>query len=155
MGCMIGNQRQVDELKKQYPTVDLFFKVEQADILPTFLEERWTPIAGEGCVDFAELGAPRTFGLTDRLPVLPMIQPQDEGGLPKRQWRSRRAAPSGPMTVNFRPGARELHYPTRRGPGFKREEPDRLAAGHPRLQQGLLVLHRALAPWTRAQPSHG
>ena len=55
MGCMIGNQRTIDDLKKRYPVVDLFFKVEKADILPQFLEDRWTPLAGEGCVDFAEL----------------------------------------------------------------------------------------------------
>ncbi|HLZ21882.1 MAG TPA: MiaB/RimO family radical SAM methylthiotransferase [Ktedonobacterales bacterium] len=72
MGCMIGNQRTIDDLKKRYPTVDLFFKVESADILPRFLEERWTPIAGEGCVDFADLGAPRTIGVSERLPMLPM-----------------------------------------------------------------------------------
>ncbi|HET9111695.1 MAG TPA: hypothetical protein VFN78_12780, partial [Ktedonobacterales bacterium] len=72
MGCMIGNQRTIDDLKQRYPVVDLFFKVESADILPTFLEERWTPIAGEGCVDFADLGAPRTIGASAALPVLPM-----------------------------------------------------------------------------------
>ncbi len=72
MGCMVGNQRQVQEMSAKYPAVDLFFKVEQADILPRFLEERWTPIAGEGCVDFADLGAPRTIGVSGALPVLPM-----------------------------------------------------------------------------------
>ena len=44
MGCMVGNQRQVQEMTARYPAVDLFFKVEQADILPRFLEERWTPL---------------------------------------------------------------------------------------------------------------
>src|SRR5579864_5669173 len=70
MGCMIGNQRTIDDLKQRYPVVDLFFKVESADILPRFLEERWTPIAGEGCIDFADLGAPRTLGVSGALPVL-------------------------------------------------------------------------------------
>ena len=88
MGCMIGNQRTIDDLKKRYPVVDLFFKVEKADILPQFLEERWTPLAGEGCVDFAELGAVRGIGSGTALPVLP-----------------------GPMQITPRPAARDLHYP--------------------------------------------
>ncbi len=97
MGCMIGNQRTIDDLKQRYPVVDLFFKVESADILPRFLEERWTPIAGEGCIDFADLGAPRTIGATDALPVLPMpAAPQ---------------APMQPMQIMPRPAARDLHYP--------------------------------------------
>jgi tRNA-2-methylthio-N6-dimethylallyladenosine synthase len=143
MGCMIGHQRQVDELKKKYPVVDLFFKVEQADILPRFLEDRWTPIAGEGCVDFAELGAPRTIGVGGALPVLPMPPIADPAGddapalpetpeaIPTTDLVGLRGgtpitidahghtvgmhsgAPNqGAMSVNFRPGARELHYPT-------------------------------------------
>src|SRR2546429_8436393 len=51
MGCMIGNQKTIDELGKRYPHIDLFMKVEQADILPRFLQERWTPISGAGCLD--------------------------------------------------------------------------------------------------------
>jgi tRNA-2-methylthio-N6-dimethylallyladenosine synthase len=142
MGCMIGHQRQVDELKKKYPVVDLFFKVEQADILPRFLEDRWTPIAGEGCIDFAELGAPRTIGVGGALPVLPMpaigAPADDEPALPEapeeipttdlKGLRGGTPITIGPrgqtvsvpvhvpsheaMSVNFRPGARELHYPT-------------------------------------------
>src|SRR5207245_2229913 len=55
MGCMIGNQKTIDALKQRYPMVDLFFKVEHADVLPEFLKERWTPpVTGEGCVDFEE-----------------------------------------------------------------------------------------------------
>ena len=99
MGCMVGNPRQVDEMKRRYPVVDLFFKVEQADILPHFLEDRWTPIAGDGCVDFAEMGAPRTIGVSAPLPVLPAI----EDGAPDR---------SGAMTSGFRAAVRELHYPS-------------------------------------------
>ncbi|HET9109320.1 MAG TPA: MiaB/RimO family radical SAM methylthiotransferase [Ktedonobacterales bacterium] len=94
MGCMIGNQRTIDDLKQRYPVVDLFFKVESADILPRFLEERWTPIAGEGCIDFADLGAPRTIGATESLPVLPMP-----------------GIPQAPMQIMPRPAARDLHYP--------------------------------------------
>ncbi|HEX8997341.1 MAG TPA: MiaB/RimO family radical SAM methylthiotransferase [Ktedonobacterales bacterium] len=93
MGCMIGNQRTIDDLKQRYPAVDLFFKVESADILPTFLEERWTPIAGEGCIDFADLGAPRTIGASESLPVLPM------------------PTFNAPMQITPRPAARDLHYP--------------------------------------------
>lgn len=133
MGCMIGNSRQLEELKRKYPVVDLFFKVEQADILPRFLEERWTPIAGEGCVDFADLGAPRTIGVSERLPVLPMplptlppaFAPED---IPTTRFDADSTSPfpgreggqgvrSGAMAVNFRPGARELHYPTAQRPG--------------------------------------
>src|SRR5690349_7657471 len=84
MGCMIGNQRTIDDLKQRYPAVDLFFKVENADILPQFLEERWTPIAGEGCVDFADLGAPRTIGVGQALPVLPMPSMQFSPSPPPR-----------------------------------------------------------------------
>jgi tRNA-2-methylthio-N6-dimethylallyladenosine synthase len=95
MGCMIGNQRTIDDLKRRYPAVDLFFKVESADILPEFLEERWTPLAGEGCVDMGDLGEPATAtSLTSTLPVLPMP--------------SRHAAP---MQITPRPAARDLHYP--------------------------------------------
>jgi tRNA-2-methylthio-N6-dimethylallyladenosine synthase len=93
MGCMIGNQRTIDDLKQRYPAVDLFFKVESADILPRFLEERWTPIAGEGCIDFADLGAPRTIGVSEALPVLPM------------------PTFNAPMQITPRPAARDLHYP--------------------------------------------
>ncbi len=99
MGCMVGSQRQLDELAKKYPVVDLFFKVEQADILPRFLEERWTPLAtGDGCVDVTDLAVPRTIGEGHAVPVLPLAPapiPVD-----------------GPVAVNFRPGSRELHYPT-------------------------------------------
>ncbi len=144
MGCMIGNSRQLDELKRKYPVVDLFFKVEQADILPRFLEERWTPIAGEGCVDFADLGAPRTIGISERLPVLPMPLPPISPAFAPEDIPTTRfdadpasASPlsagrgaggeeprtSGPMAVNFRPGARELHYPTARRPGVTVRQP--------------------------------
>ena len=72
MGCMIGNQRTIDDLAQRYPVVDLFFKVEQADILSRFLEERWNPIAtGDGCVDVAEFATPRTIDINAMLPVLP------------------------------------------------------------------------------------
>src|SRR5260221_2183995 len=104
MGCMVGNPRQLAELKAKYPVVDLFFKVEQADILPRFLAERWTPLAGEGCVDFADLGAPRTIGVSGALPVLPTPGlPAAPAPLPT----SRPGETDGAMAVEFRPGARE------------------------------------------------
>jgi tRNA-2-methylthio-N6-dimethylallyladenosine synthase len=93
MGCMIGNQRTIDDLARRYPVVDLFFKVEQADILPAFLEERWTPIAtGDGCVDVAEVGASRAVGMERAGALLPVIS-------------------SGPMAITPKPATRELHYP--------------------------------------------
>jgi tRNA-2-methylthio-N6-dimethylallyladenosine synthase len=95
MGCMIGNQRTIDDLKKRYPAVDLFFKVEKVDILPQFLEDRWTPLAGEGCIDFAGLGAPQGIGSGATLPV--QIIP--------------------------RPAARLLHYPTTTAVGMKSRGP--------------------------------
>ena len=95
MGCMIGNQRTIDDLKKRYPAVDLFFKVEKVDILPQFLEDRWTPLAGEGCIDFAELGAPRGIGAGAALPV----------------------------QITPRPAARLLQYPTTTAVGMKSRGP--------------------------------
>ncbi|MGO8947735.1 MAG: MiaB/RimO family radical SAM methylthiotransferase [Ktedonobacterales bacterium] len=104
MGCMIGNQRTIDDLKKRYPAVDLFFKVEKADILPQFLAERWTPLAGEGCIDFGELGAVRGIGSGAALTVLP-------------------ALPAVPMQITPRPAARDLHYPTSASLGMKTRGP--------------------------------
>ncbi|MBA3822994.1 MAG: MiaB/RimO family radical SAM methylthiotransferase [Ktedonobacterales bacterium] len=100
MGCMIGNQRTIDDLAKRYPQVDLFFKVEQADILPNFLEERWTPIAtGDGCVDVAEVGAAQAVSMERSGSVLPVIN----GTLL-------------PMSITPKPATRELHYPTQLAP---------------------------------------
>ena len=100
MGCMIGNQRTIDDLSKRYPVVDLFFKVEQLDILPRFLEERWRPIAtGDGCVDVAEFDAPtRTGTPLTMLPLSPAPIPT--------------AGSAAPMSITPRPATRELHYPT-------------------------------------------
>jgi tRNA-2-methylthio-N6-dimethylallyladenosine synthase len=123
MGCMIGNQRTIDDLKQRYPAVDLFFKVEQADILPHFLDERWTPlVAGDGCVDVADLGAhdgTAPLGASRALPVLPSLLEggAQEGGLPAAPEEIPTEAlgervPGGPMAVNWRPGEKVLHYPT-------------------------------------------
>ena len=114
MGCMVGNPRQVEDMKQRYPVVDLFFKVEQAEILPHFLEERWTPLAGEGCVDVADMGAPRTIGVSGPLPMLQMEQglPDAPMEIPVADGHRTSAAAAGAMASNFRPGSRELHYPT-------------------------------------------
>src|SRR5215469_5278453 len=74
MGCMIGNQRTIDELSKRYPHIDLFMKVEQADILPRFLEERWTPISGAGCLDI-EFQAPSDEIPAEAVSSQPFAQP--------------------------------------------------------------------------------
>jgi tRNA-2-methylthio-N6-dimethylallyladenosine synthase len=116
MGCMVGNQRTIDSLKQRYPVVDLFFKVEQADILPRFLEERWTPlVAGDGCVDVADLGATRTGALGRALPVLPTLLPESEGGLPPAPemipTETYSPRPLGAMAITPRPAERVLHYP--------------------------------------------
>ena len=135
MGCMIGNQRTIDDLKQRYPAVDLFFKVEQADILPRFLEERWTPLAvGDGCVDVADLGASTGRGLDGgrlarALPVLPSLFPGDDADgeglppapevIPTETFREgiegiglRTPAAAEPMAITPRPAERVLHYPT-------------------------------------------
>jgi tRNA-2-methylthio-N6-dimethylallyladenosine synthase len=130
MGCMIGNQRTIDDLKQRYPAVDLFFKVEQADILPRFLEERWTPLAvGDGCVDVADLGASTGRGLDGSglgraLPVLPSLLPDGAPGLPPapepiptetyaESGGARATTPAaGPMAITPRPAERVLHYPS-------------------------------------------
>jgi len=108
MGCMIGNQRTIDDLKKRYPVVDLFFKVEKADILPQFLEERWTPLAGEGCIDFADLGVPRDIGTGATLPMLPSAPAAHTGS---------------PMQIMPRPAARDLQYPNSVTVGLKTRGP--------------------------------
>jgi tRNA-2-methylthio-N6-dimethylallyladenosine synthase len=121
MGCMIGKQRTIDDLKRRYPVVDLFFKVEQADILPDFLEQRWTPlVAGEGCVDIADLGASRGEGLSRALPVLPALEegecelPAAPEPIPTETYglRPHPAEPAIPMAVSWRPAEKVLHYPT-------------------------------------------
>lgn len=143
MGCMIGNQRTIDDLKKRYPVVDLFFKVENADILPDFLEDRWTPIAGEGCIDFADLGAPRTLGVGEPLPVLASV-PFAPEPIPTSDLRDDSVDPSAliaigtmrgtrapgsttkptlPMQFTPRPAARDLHYPTAEAVGMKTRGP--------------------------------
>ncbi len=111
MGCMIGNQKTIDALKQRYPMVDLFFKVEHADVLPEFLEERWRPPeTGEGCVDFGEEEAlPAEETTVEHMAPLG-VSPEAALAL------GRRSTASGgrtvlPMAVPMRPGERVLHYP--------------------------------------------
>lgn len=101
MGCMIGNQKTIDNLSKRYPHIDLFMKVEQADILPRFLEERWTPISGAGCLDFEYM--PDDEPVTAD-PVLPTFATS--------------TVTAGkhsilPMAIAPKPGERVAHYPTK------------------------------------------
>jgi tRNA-2-methylthio-N6-dimethylallyladenosine synthase len=106
MGCMIGNQKTIDELSKRYPHVDLFMKVEQADILPRFLEERWTPISGAGCleVDFMSPEGETTLEEANLISLQPTIAAFN---LPLTGKRS-----VLPMAITPKPGERIAHYPT-------------------------------------------
>jgi tRNA-2-methylthio-N6-dimethylallyladenosine synthase len=105
MGCMIGNQKTIDELGRRYPHIDLFMKVEQADILPRFLEERWTPISGAGCLDieFMPDGDEASAPLSDE-PLLPIFATS----LSRAGKRS-----VLPMAIVPKPGERVAHYPTK------------------------------------------
>ncbi len=100
MGCMIGNQKTIDDLSKHYPHVDLFMKVEQADILPRFLEERWTPISGAGCLDIEYLPEPDTASSE---PVLPTFA---------TSFTRAGKQTVLPMAITPKPGERIAHYPT-------------------------------------------
>lgn len=118
MGCMIGNQKTLDDLTKRYPHIDLFMKVEQADILPHFLEERWTPISGAGFleIDFnpdldQDFEIPTsTFEANDPVEVeAPKpIQPTIAASTITRSNRS-----VLPMAITPKPGERIAHYPTK------------------------------------------
>ncbi len=102
MGCMIGNQKTIDALSKRYPHIDLFMKVEQADILPRFLEERWTPISGAGCLDvefMPDFDEPMPFE-----PLQPTFA-TSTNTLGKRTVL--------PMAITPKPGDRIAHYPTK------------------------------------------
>lgn len=107
MGCMIGNQKTIDELSKRYPHIDLFMKVEQADILPRFLEERWTPISGAGCLD-VEFMPPGADEAAVSTPVQPTIAAFNLPLTGKRTVL--------PMAITPKPGERIAHYPTQVDP---------------------------------------
>jgi len=98
MGCMIGNQKTIDDLSKRYPHVDLFMKVEQADILPRFLEERWTPISGAGCLD---------------IEYLPDNEPVAAGPTFATSTFTIGKRSVLPMAIVPKPSERIAHYPTK------------------------------------------
>lgn len=106
MGCMIGNQKTIDTLGKRYPHIDLFMKVEHADILPRFLEERWTPISGAGCLDI-EFMPDASDDTVDEIPVSPIV--------PTFATSTDRAGKRTvlPMAITPKPGERVAHYPTK------------------------------------------
>ncbi len=104
MGCMIGNQKTIDDLSKRYPHIDLFMKVEQADILPRFLEERWTPISGAGCLDIEYVSPDDGIAIEPIERILPTFATSTN--------------PVGkhtvlPMAITPKPGERTAHYPTK------------------------------------------
>jgi tRNA-2-methylthio-N6-dimethylallyladenosine synthase len=101
MGCMIGNQKTIDALSKRYPHIDLFMKVEQADILPRFLEERWTPISGAGCLDIEFMPDDQA---TPAEPVLPTFATSFNRSAGRTVL---------PMAITPKPGERIAHYPTK------------------------------------------
>jgi tRNA-2-methylthio-N6-dimethylallyladenosine synthase len=103
MGCMIGNQKTIDELQKRYPHIDLFMKVEQADILPRFLEERWTPISGAGCLDVEYM--PFADETIPTEPISPTIAAFNISTIGKHTVL--------PMAITPKPGERIAHYPTK------------------------------------------
>src|SRR5579884_3816915 len=104
MGCMIGNQKTIDELSRRYPHIDLFMKVEQADILPRFLEERWTPISGAGCLDI-EYAPP-----DEDIPVEPIERLLPTFATSTSTIGKRTVLP---MAITPKPGERTAHYPTK------------------------------------------
>jgi len=126
MGCMIGNQKTIDALRKRYPHIDLYMKVEHADILPRFLEERWTPISGAGYLDIdfrPELdpyASAAVMGDSDLAPEeacsapvpatqsTPVTVPTFATSL-SRQGKANVL----PMAITPKPGERIAHYPTR------------------------------------------
>ena len=104
MGCMIGSQKTIDELSKRYPHIDLFMKVEQADILPRFLEERWTPISGAGCLDIEFMP-----------PDEPVPVEHSERTLPTFATSTNTTGKRTvlPMAIIPKMGERIAHYPTK------------------------------------------
>jgi tRNA-2-methylthio-N6-dimethylallyladenosine synthase len=107
MGCMIGNQKTIDDLSKRYPHVDLFMKVEQADILPRFLEERWTPISGAGCLDIE-------YAVEQEMPADEVQEPV-QVAQPTFATSTIRVGKRSvlPMAITPKPGERIAHYPTK------------------------------------------
>src|SRR5579859_4818174 len=121
MGCMIGNQKTIDELSKRYPHIDLFMKVEQADILPRFLEERWTPISGAGCLDIEYM--PDDELLLSEFTLEGASPPSGDTGVPDAEAAISPTFATSfnrigkrsvlPMAITPKPGERIAHYPTK------------------------------------------
>src|SRR5579864_6366696 len=104
MGCMIGNQKTIDELSKRYPHIDLFMKVEQADILPRFLEERWTPISGAGCLDIEFMPPDEPIPVESIERILPTFATSTNTSGKRTVL---------PMAITPKMGERTAHYPTK------------------------------------------
>jgi len=104
MGCMIGNQKTIDDLSKRYPHIDLFMKVEQADILPRFLEERWTPISGAGCLDIEYMPPDEAIAVEPIERILPTFA-TSTNTVGKQTVL--------PMAITPKPSERTAHYPTK------------------------------------------
>ena len=77
-------------------------KIEQADILPRFLEERWTPISGAGCLDIEYIPDNDHPVSTDS--TLPVYATSMERGSKHSVL---------PMAITPKPGERIAHYPTK------------------------------------------
>jgi tRNA-2-methylthio-N6-dimethylallyladenosine synthase len=105
MGCMIGNQKTIDDLSKRYPHIDLFMKVEQADILPRFLEERWTPISGAGCLDIEYMPPDE-----EETTIEPVERIRPTIATSTNTFGKRTVLP---MAITPKPGERTAHYPTK------------------------------------------
>src|SRR5258708_18248599 len=110
MGCMIGNQKTIDDVSKRYPHVDRFMKVEQADILPHFLEERWTPISGAGCLDVEFLPSDESISEEPAPIALQSLQPTPTIAAFNLPLTGKRTVL--PMAITPKPGERIAHYPT-------------------------------------------
>jgi radical SAM methylthiotransferase, MiaB/RimO family len=124
MGCMIGNQKTIDALHKRYPHIDLYLKVEHADILPRFLEERWTPIAGAGYLEADFLPerdpytpplAPDSNGASDpeQTPPIQILAPVKQRPTIATSLARQRKGSVLPMAIMPKPGERIAHYPTK------------------------------------------
>src|SRR5260370_17296930 len=79
-------------------------KVEQADILPRFLEERWTPISGAGCLDIEYLPPDEDAPQEPSERILPTFA-TSTSTVGKRTVL--------PMAITPKPGERTAHYPTK------------------------------------------
>src|SRR5207244_8368861 len=120
MGCMISNQKTNDDLSKRYPHIDLFMKVEQADILPRFLEERWTPISGAGCLDIEYMPPDEVITVEPIERILPTFA-TSTNTVGKHTVL--------PMAITPKLGERTAHYPTKIEPVQARSEERRVGKG--------------------------